>query len=243
MTTYPGRLRGCYLTIESILEGRVSPDLIVLWLAKEEMNDSSVPGTLLRQQRRGLDVRYVDDNYRSANKLVHALKAFPDAIIVTADDDILYPRDWLAELINVHEQQGDVIICHRGHYLGTDESGNLLPYGEVHDSGIGGIVPSYNLLPTGVSGILYPPYSLDPRVSDLTTYREVCPTSDDIWFRAMSILAGTKARRVRSQDSHFPTIRRSQGTSLMNCNLQGGENDRALKRVFERYDITRYLED
>jgi len=50
-------------------------------------------------------------NWRSYKKMVPALLEAPGAYIVTADDDVYYPADWLEKLV-AHACAG--VVCHRG---------------------------------------------------------------------------------------------------------------------------------
>ena len=53
LTTHARRLYEVYLGIESIMQGSVKPNRIVLWLSKD-MQASTLPQTLLNQIDRGL---------------------------------------------------------------------------------------------------------------------------------------------------------------------------------------------
>ena len=88
LTTYGKRLYDVYLPIESIMQGSLKPNRIILWIS-EDLKGKELPITLQRQQKRGLDIRYCKD-IRSYTKLVPALKCFPNACIITIDDDLIY---------------------------------------------------------------------------------------------------------------------------------------------------------
>ena len=47
--------------------------------------------------KNGLEIRFVKD-IGSYTKAIYAFKEFSESIIVTADDDIFYPKDWLKKL-------------------------------------------------------------------------------------------------------------------------------------------------
>lgn len=237
IASYPPRVRKAYLAIESILRGRVIPAEIYLWFAAEEMTPEQLPSELRRLKHRGVRICFADRNFRSGNKLVHTLAIHPGRTIVVADDDVLYPEGWLEDLLAANRESPRDIICYRAHYIGVHESGDLVPYAETKDTGIGGDRPSTRLLATGVSGVLYPPGALDDRFDDHELFMDLCPTADDIWFKAMSLLAGTKTRRVRPYDMHFNTVRGTQDSSLMDINIESGRNDRSLEAVVERFNL------
>ena len=103
---------------------------------------------------------------RSYKKIIPALEAFPQAFIVTADDDLYYPRDWLTKLVGGFAPNERVIACVRAHKPEMSR-GTFGPYsswtwefvtsGEVRD----------DLFPTGGAGALYPPGSLAPEPATL----------------------------------------------------------------------------
>ena len=82
------------LAVESIFSQTLKPNNVVLYLSEKEFSTRPLPLTLMRQQERGLEVRFVDD-LGPHTKLIPALKDFPEAIIVTIDDDYMYPFDLL----------------------------------------------------------------------------------------------------------------------------------------------------
>ena len=57
---------------------------------------------------RGLEIRECD-NLRSFKKLVPALQTFPNAFIVTADDDLYFAPNWLETLATAAE--AGVMAC------------------------------------------------------------------------------------------------------------------------------------
>ena len=88
LTTYGKRLYEVAATIESIMQGSMKPNRIVLWL-ENELQDTELPIALKNQQGRGLEVIFCK-NVRSYKKLVPALCRFPDSAIITIDDDVIY---------------------------------------------------------------------------------------------------------------------------------------------------------
>lgn len=95
LTTYGRRARTAYLAIESIARGDVRPSRLILWIDEESLLNSP-PKTILRLQKRGLEVKGCK-NYRPHKKyypFVESQESF-NLPLVTADDDILYPRYWL----------------------------------------------------------------------------------------------------------------------------------------------------
>ena len=91
LTSFPGRIHLVHKTIQTILLQSVKPDLVELWLAKEQFPnyEKDLPNELTNLIQYGLKICWCSD-YRSFKKLVPSLQEHPDAIIVTADDDVYY---------------------------------------------------------------------------------------------------------------------------------------------------------
>jgi lipopolysaccharide biosynthesis glycosyltransferase len=131
---------------------------------------------------------------KSYKKLIPALREFPEDILITADDDCLYPFDWFAKLKASYLAAPEKIHCHRAHEILVDGEHYPLAYASWRKrvpaddfAGVGNNPANpAAIFPSGAGGILYPPHSLDARVF-LTT--DICPTADDIGFWAMAKLA------------------------------------------------------
>lgn len=238
LTTIPKRFGQVHMVIESILQQSLKPDRLVLWLDHDSFGGREMPNELEAQQERGLEICYCD-NIRSYKKLVFSLQEWPHATLVTADDDVLYPRDWLDALFQDHMRFPGCVVCHRAHKIRFDAQGAVLPHNqweyETMDSG-----PLLDLYPTGSGGILYPAGSLDDRASDTESFLKLAPTEDDLWFKAMGLLKGTPVRKVEGgimNDSKAIVLRGSQEEALCKINVAGDGNYAQIKNVFDHFDL------
>lgn len=118
------------------------------------------------------------------------LKGNLHSVIVTADDDMFYPKDWLKILYDSYQAEPQYIHCHRAHLMVKAPDGKLKKYRDwkLRSPGIQG--PSPLLFPTGIGGVLYPPGFLHKEVFNEAVFMRICPTGDDIWLKAMSLLKG-----------------------------------------------------
>ena len=190
LTTFPNRIDRIWIVIESILRQSYKPDLIILWLSKDQFNSiEELPKRLLSQQKKGLQIILCDSDLKSHKKYFYAFKEYIDDIIVTFDDDVLYSSVVLKKLLILHEKFPNSICCNVGHRIGTGNDG-ILPYSrwEQLNSFSG---PSYNISFIGVGGVLYPPFTLYKDVFDKDVFEKVCMNADDIWLKAMSLLKKT----------------------------------------------------
>jgi hypothetical protein len=72
-----------------------------LVLADEKFPSRTLPRKLVQQQRRGLEILWVTRDSGSFDKLIPTRLAYPDAIIVTVDDDAMYAR-WLVSRLTAY---------------------------------------------------------------------------------------------------------------------------------------------
>lgn len=241
VTSYPARVHKLYQTIESIFQQNVQPDIIHVWLAKKEFSKPSIPNSLLRLQKRGVRIDFVDENLRPYNKLYYAWQQYPKAKIITIDDDIIYPRNWLEGLMKANQTHPNDIICYRGHDLRLRDTVTLMPYKEMKRKNNLSTESSFELMPTGVSGVLYPPGSLHEEVLNKSLFMEIVPTGDDIWFKCCALLNNTKSRRVLPHNIHFRMVKDSQSTSLYYTNVILNKNDDQLKNSFDHFNLYPFI--
>jgi lipopolysaccharide biosynthesis glycosyltransferase len=234
LTTYPARIETVHQTINSLLSQTFSPSAIILWLAKEEFpeGEKNLPNNLLKLKSKGLSIKWCH-NIKSYKKLIPALKAYRNNIIVTADDDIIYKSSWLEQLVASYIQYPNCIHCSRAHKVRFDETGMLMSYREWPRE-IKNSNPSFKTFFTGCGGVLYPPNSLHNDVTNENDFMELCGSGDDIWFWGMAVLKGSKIRVVPEIDFSLDFIEDSQEISLWKINDTGGQNDIMLRNLFSR---------
>lgn len=239
LTTFPARLGMVHLAIESIFRQSEPPGSVHLWLYEGEVNRSELPRALRRLEGRGLRIELVPENLRGAKKLIYAARAFPDRTIVTADDDLLYPRDWLKQLKEASSATPQTVICHRGHTIRRRTDGSFHRYWDCMRTDPGGTKSSFALLPTGGAGALYPSGVLNCKLFDTNLMFRLCPTADDIWFKAMTLLNGVKSRRVAEHNNMPIVIPGSQEQALIQDNRSA--NDDQLELTFSHFDLKEYF--
>lgn len=237
LTTHGRRARLVFLTLESVGWGRSRPRAVVLWLDDDALL-SSPPRTLRRLVRRGLQVRR-SENFGPHTKYYPYVRDHADdgALLVTADDDIVYPRDWLHELEQAAAAHGPgTVVCHRARVI-HDEDGRLAPYRTWPLATSTG--PSPRLLATGVGGVAYPPVMQRLLRDAGEAFRRHAPRADDIWLHAVALRAGVPVRQVSSTARQFPVLPASQGESLMATNVHGTGNDDAVAGTYTAEDVAR----
>ncbi len=198
LTTYGNRINHIApLSIASLFNQTVMPDRIVLWLAHGE----KLTKALKKLSNLGLEIRYTKD-IKSYKKLIPALEKYPNSIIITVDDDVIYPVDWLEKTLDTAKKNPKSVIFNRGRQV-LINNGKIEQYDKwpILESNI---TNSSLMLPTGVGGVLYPQGSLDKRVFDESLFMSLANHGDDIWFWAMTELTNTK--RVLVKDGFNNTL-------------------------------------
>ncbi|MBP6467764.1 MAG: hypothetical protein KA277_07040 [Fusobacteriaceae bacterium] len=236
LTTYSKRINTVFLTIESIFSQSLSPQKIILWLSKDEYQ--LIPKSLKRLQTRGLEIRICDENIRSYKKLSYASEFFDTSIIVTADDDILYPKHWLKDLYTHSLMFDNTIICHRGHDIIISKN-KIESYSSFMNNKIYSDTPSFLLIPTGCSGVLYPIGSLTIEASykNSPIFMKIAPDADDFWYKCVCLKNNMPAKRVKPVNTHFPPILTSLSDGLFHKNVRNNENDKKLLSSINYFDL------
>lgn len=237
LTTYKTRINHVKYTIYSLLNQTVKADEIILWLPNDEFldNESNIPEEILNLRKNGLTIK-ICENIKSYKKLIPALKEYPNDLIITADDDIYYPKDWIETLYLQHKKHPDNIITHRAKKI-TLNNGEINSYNKWH------IIESMqkasytNFFTTG-GGTLFVPSFLDNTVFNEKLFKKLTPYSDDIWFWAMAVLNKTKIEVP--PDNMYRLIYTKPERDVLNNKdtlwySNEKENDRQLANIFNEF--------
>ena len=234
LTSYEERFEDLPKTIYSLLNQTLCPDRIILWLDDKGDDLSTLPYEITRFIKNGLEIKFVKD-IGSYTKSIYAFKEFPDAIIVTADDDIYYPKNWLKYLYLSYISNPEDIHCHRVHRVKLKDN-QLYPY-EKWAKHVNEETARFDNFLTGVGGVLYPPKCFSKEVLREDVFLKYCPYADDIWFWVMALVHNRKIRVVKN---HYKTListnlfRQLWGRTLYSKN-KDGKNDEQLNSLLKFY--------
>jgi hypothetical protein len=235
VTSFPARIHLAAPTLLTLLRQSVRPRAVVLTLSRSQFGPLQLPYDVARLADRGLTVRWVDEDLRSYKKVVPVALDHPDATVVTADDDTLYPRHWLRALLAGRATDPQAVLGHRGTRILLDPDGGLLPYPDW--PGADAATPSARTFLTGVGGILYPPGFFDATTLDMDTARRLAPTADDVWLKAMSLRQGRVVRRLAAF-GELPATRASRAAALRSINVSADDaNGAQLTAVLDHFDL------
>lgn len=237
LTTYPARINAVHLTIESILNQTLKVDEVVLWLAKDEFtNILDLPEELKTLTKKGLTIKWCDQNFKSFNKLIHSLKEYHEDIIITFDDDMIYDEDCIKLLYEGYKKYPQYIQCHRALRI-ICKNKKILSYNDwVWGIKSKDTKPSFINFFTASSGVLYPPHSLYKDVLKDEIFLKLCPQEDDMWFWTMAVLNNTKINVVKNNIiKQVMNPLSSQEFALCNTNVNLGESTKQMEKIIQHY--------
>lgn len=238
MTTFPARIDYVHLAIKSLLNQTVKPGRIILWLAKDQFREVKIPPQLQELCRHGLEIRYCDQDLLAHKKYYYAMQEFSDKLIVTYDDDIIYPEDSLEKLLNMHRQHPNAIICNRGREIAM-KNDSVAPYRYWKVSGqLPAGVPSYHVMASTGAGTLYPPHCMPEETFDIEKIKMLALTADDLWMKVMSIRGGVPVVKSQTRGKALCVSKGKQDITLAHQNVDQSLNDRVMQDLLDHYPQT-----
>ncbi|QFP96815.1 glycosyltransferase [Gordonia phage Mcklovin] len=220
LTTYGPRTAGSYLTIESIGLGRTRPERLILWIDEHDVIIEP-PAPLRRLMRRGLEIRLCDDVgphkkwYPYTQQLGHENTR---RMLVTADDDVFYPRWWLRRLLDSYATSPGDVVAYRAWRIIEGHPYVTWPLCSSTTS-------SYDHFATGVSGVLYDQTMVELLRRSGKAFTEVCPRADDVWLHRVAVSSGIGVRQVAERAVEFWPRLQTTEHALAHTNTVGGGND------------------
>lgn len=238
ITSFPARIATVNQTIESIINQNYPYKCITLWLAESQFpnKEADLPEALNKlREAKSLIIGWCKDT-KSYKKLIPSLQTYKKDPIITIDDDLIYPIDWLERLVKAYIEDPESIHTMRAHGLLVDTLLNIQPY-STWRSNMDKAEKSYFNFFTGVGGVLYPPKSLSENVLNEKDMLKLCPNADDIWFWAHALLNRTKINLVTPNIGRLNYVPGSQDgdTPLWKINVTMGLNDLHIKNLVSKY--------
>ena len=246
MTSFPAAIPYAVEAVQSLLNASVLPDKLILYLTFSQFKEGEIPESLklLSKNNPVFEIRNYDRDIRSYRKLIPALIDFPEAIIVTVDDDVKYHRHMLRDLLDLHEQIPDAVLAHRAKRMKIGKPYRSWSKYRWYDFLFKRIHKSFLNLQTGVGGVLYPPHSLKKEMLDEELFTMLAPSTDDIWFWAAGVANGVPVIPVPFGRNKPRGLDKPKALSLKTTNFKGrtDRNVVALNAILERYpEIKRRL--
>lgn len=236
LTTYPQREKKVQWTLKTLFNQTAEIDKIILWLSEEQYPEKKIPDEIKQYMDFGLEVRFCEE-LRSHKKYYYTMMENPQAIVVTVDDDVLYPEDTIEHLLTKHQRFPNAVVCNQARLI-QSENGEFLPYrdwGVNISPNIDG--PDMRILPIGEGGILYPPGCLHEEVFNRQLIKDIALYADDLWLKTMAMKNGTMA--VLSTKTQTPPCgvieKNTHDEPLNKMNIGKNRNDITFKLLREKF--------
>lgn len=234
LTTYPARINKVWLTVESLLRQTVKPDEVILWLASDQFPDGEgIPDDLKRLTSFGLQIRYCDD-LKSHKKYYYSMKKYTKDILILADDDFFYSRNFVRDLVHEHTNHPSNIISMFSAIifpkLDSDPEDWSRPVTDTK------IINSFCAQPFTGAGTLIPPNTIDQQCFNIEKIKSVCPYADDLWLKFFSMVKGTKVNVIRPVSGYPIPVYQNNRSTLWEINGPiGGMNTKQWNTILEKF--------
>ena len=151
-------------------------------------------------------------------------------MVITVDDDIVYHKEMVEELYHTSLHNPTCVIARRANKLRFGEDKTPLKYKDCIWEYRDAKEPSYDLLATGVGGVLYSPAVMSLDCWKNKDFLKVSPKADDIWLKFCQLANEIKVRTVDDSKFDEDVINfKSQKVCLSSENVDGGRNDEYIR--------------
>jgi hypothetical protein len=247
-TTFPARFESAKYVADIMLRQTLKPDRVLLILATDEVDSKNdLPKDYVQLEKRGLSVVFVDRSLKAHNKYQYAMKNYPDSILITVDDDILYPLELVETLYSSYKNFPNAISAMRAHRM-LFENERLSPYNDWEFETRYTYEPAFDLFATGVGGVLYPPHLMDECkeiLFDPNVLWEASKAADDTWLKFAELKCNVPVVLATKDKYELTLVPSSQKVSQHSEYVDRGGNDNAIENCEKLFglidDIQVYL--
>jgi len=234
LTSYPKRFSTLPFCIKSLLNQSVKPDRILLWVSESDYE--KIPQNIHKMKRNGLNIKICKEDIKPHNKYFYTMQEYADDIVITVDDDGIYDRNLVKDLMESYRKYPNAVSAKRVHKI-VPSNNVIKPYNEWEFECQNIEYPSMQLLATGVGGVLYPPHCMSKEVFNINNIKNLCINADDIWLKYMELLNNTPVVFVKSKRMHPITILSAQVTTLNSTNINENQNDKYISAMEKYYSV------
>lgn len=233
LTSYPARLKNLHIVIRSLLKQKVAAEKIILYLGLDT-KESDIPEKLKKLTKYNFQIKKGYEDIKPHKKYFFAMQEYPNHTIITVDDDLIYDKNLVKNLIECAKRNPGCICARRVNLITKDENGNLNPYSKWKWEYKNITTPSHVLIATGCGGILYPPHLFSKETFDLQAIKENSLNTDDIWLKFMELKNDIKVVFSNNKVIHPLTLRHTQESGLLQTNTNGeNRNDINIEKMQE----------
>lgn len=237
LTSFPERFETIDKCLKSLLLQKIKPNRIIVYLGKDT-DYSQITNKMHELEKYGIEYR-IDSSLdlRAHKKYFYAMQEFYNDIIVTADDDLYYPTNWLESLLESYKKYPNCVSARRVHRIKI-ENNKIISYNNWEDQCRKIREPSKLLLATGGSGALYPPHILSKETFNVNNIMKLCYEADDVWLKCMEILNDINVVWVPNFEVDQIGVEKKQKNALSQQNVDKCQNDIFLEKMMKYYSIS-----
>jgi hypothetical protein len=236
LTSFPGRVQDVWIVIECLFRQTFKADKIILWLSESQFNGIELPQRLLDQKKRGLEIRFVEDDLKSHKKYIYALNEYKNDYVITVDDDLYYDNQLIENLIELKKKYPMALPTNRAHLIQFELDNKISNYSNWHHNyAIEQL--SFMLVPTGGFGTLYEYNQLNNTFDNLNLIKDLVPHADDLWLKVQSLIKNVNIITNAKYNKDPITIKSSQLEKLVSTNVLNGGNDEQLKGILKYFNL------
>ena len=220
------------ITIHSLLNQKIKPDRLILWIS-DEYDLSDLPYDITKFIKNGLEINLVKDLGAYTSR-IYPLKNYPNAINVTADNCVYYPKNWLMKLYHSYIANPKDIHTHIAHKIEVDTENNSLAHYKSWKKSIRDEASQYNNFAGEAGGILYPQKCFLKEVFRDDIFLKNNITNPNIWFWFMGVLSGRKTRVVKNHINSISSTNFFKAI-MSDDSKQYGDYDRQISLLMNYY--------
>ena len=231
LTSYKDRLPMIWLTLSTLKKQTRKADKIILNVWEGDLQ--YIPFILKHDIEKGnIELMVYEHDIKGHKKYYKVMQEYPNDIIITVDDDALYPEDLVESLLKTHEQHPNCVCGRFVHRIIKGEK-----YKDWEHYCMSVYEPSMDLYCSGVGGVLYPPSIL--HIEDIT-YDDIfeCINADDVMLKHLQYKNGIKVvwtPNDKPNPKKIPFLINNARPTLSDLNTEEKGNDYYLSK-FKCYD-------
>ncbi len=235
LASYSKRISTLHICLESIFSQTLLPKRILLYLDNSVL-PNDIPAEVLEFVEKGLEIIFVSNDIVSHNKYYYTFKDFPDEVVITVDDDVIYDRCTFCNLFKTYQKYPNCVCATRVTYMMFDENNVIEPYNKWISEYDQLLYPSKKLVAVGVGGILYPPHIFSDEIFDKNKIMQLALTADDIWLKIMQLKNNISVVWTGQFPQHPMTIPGTRDMGLWH-NINKYKNDEYIHNLVDYYNL------
>lgn len=236
LTTYNKRFSVVWLTLISLIYQKQVNFKVELWLSDEDYLIRTNLIKLLESKFKDKLFVYSSDDDKSLKK-INSFKINDKLLssIITADDDVYYPKNWLSSLVEQSKKYKNSVIFNRAWEV-TFNNGVICPYGDWQAANSESTV----LFFTGVGGVLYPREIANMFYKDSRILKQNYINADDVLLNYL-VIKYEIAAVFNKFDHTFTDWIVARFSALGHNNVTHGRNDKIIQYDYKS-EVEKYAQ-